>query len=70
MADGNTFEDTVLAAKGSILNPMTKDEVIEKFRGFASVVLPDHVTEAIIEKVAGLDTDDNIRQLIQLLVTG
>ena len=70
MADGTTFEETVLAAKGSILNPMTKDEVVEKFRGFASVVLPDHVIEAIIEKVEGLDTEDNIQELIQLLVTG
>ena len=70
MADGTTFEETVLAAKGSILNPMTKDEVNEKFRGFASVVLSDHVTEAIIEKVEGLDTEDNILELIQLLVTG
>ncbi|MDB4444560.1 MmgE/PrpD family protein [bacterium] len=70
LADGSTYEETVYAAKGSILNPMTKDEVDEKFRGFASVVVPDHITEAIIEKVARLDTVDDIREVSQLLVTG
>jgi 2-methylcitrate dehydratase PrpD len=68
LRDGTTYEDTVYAAKGSILNPMTKEEVYQKFRGFASVALPHHKTETIIETIAELKHVDNIRKLSELLV--
>lgn len=66
--NGAIYEQTVHAAKGSVLNPMTKEEVCQKFIEFASVALPHHKTEAIIETVARLDSVDNIRELTQLLV--
>jgi len=67
LADGTVYEETVYAGKGSILNPMTTEEVRQKFREFASMVLPDYKIEAIIETVMGLDSVNNIRELSQLL---
>jgi 2-methylcitrate dehydratase PrpD len=68
LKNGMVYEETVYAAKGSILNPMTKEEVYQKFTGFASAVLPDYKTEAIIETVAKLEHIDNTHKLSQLLV--
>jgi len=65
---GAIYEETVHAAKGTVLNPMTKEEVYQKFRGFASAVLPNHDTEAIIETVAELERVEHIRELIRLIV--
>lgn len=68
MKNGAVYEQTIYAAKGSILNPMTKEEVCQKFRGFASAALPTQKAETIIETVARLDSVDNLRELTQLLV--
>lgn len=68
MKNGAVYEQTIYAAKGSILNPMTKEEVCQKFRGFASAALPPQKAETIIETVARLDSVDNLRELTQLLV--
>jgi 2-methylcitrate dehydratase PrpD len=70
LKNGAIYEETVYAAKGTILNPMTKEEVYQKFRGFASAVLPNHNREAIIETVAELERVENIRELIRLVVAG
>jgi len=68
LTDGNVFQETVYAGKGSILNPMTTEEVAEKFRGFASEVLTDDDVEAIIETVEQLHLVKDISQLSRLLV--
>ncbi len=68
LKNGAIYEQTVHAAKGSLLNPMMKEEVYQKFEGFASVALPYDKRKAIIETVAGLDSVDNIRELTRLLV--
>ena len=70
MENGAFYEKTVSAAKGSIQNPMTEEEVRQKFRDFASVALPDSRIEAIIDTVSRLDSVDNIGQLTRLLVVG
>ena len=41
LLDGTVFRETVYAPRGSILNPMTDEEVSAKFRSFASWVLKD-----------------------------
>jgi 2-methylcitrate dehydratase PrpD len=67
---GALYEKTVPAARGSIQNPMTEEEVYQKFRDFSSVVLAESRVEAIIDTVSGLDSLDNIGQLTRLLVAG
>jgi len=68
LKNGAMHEQTVYAARGSILNPMTKEEVSQKFRGFASAVLHNNEIEAIIETVVKLEHVENIRRLSRLLV--
>jgi 2-methylcitrate dehydratase PrpD len=68
LKNGDIYEQTVYAAKGSVLNPMTKEEVYQKFRGFASAVLPENKVEAVIGVVEELERVEDIRKLTQLLV--
>jgi 2-methylcitrate dehydratase PrpD len=65
--NGTVHTWVVLAAKGSIQNPMTTEEVHDKFRKFASGVLSSGKTEAIIRTVSRLDSIRNIRELTTLL---
>jgi 2-methylcitrate dehydratase PrpD len=66
--NGAVHSQTVCAARGSILNPMTEEEVRQKFREFASDVLPSSHTDAVIETVTGLDSIGDIKELVRLLV--
>lgn len=70
MADGTVYEQSVVFAKGTIRNPMTKEEADNKFRELSSVVLPQQRVEEIFEAVAGLEKLDNIQKLISLLIAG
>ena len=68
LTNGNLYEETVAAGRGSVLNPMEREEVYRKFRGFAQAVLPGRDTEAVIQKVAGLEDLDDVRSLSQMLI--
>ncbi len=68
LKNGKVYEETVAAGRGSILNPMEKEEVYQKFRTYASAVLSRDRTEAVLETVAGLDRVDHLGELIQLMV--
>jgi 2-methylcitrate dehydratase PrpD len=68
LKNGDIFEQTVYAAKGSLLNPMTKEEVYKKFRGFASAVLPENKVEVVIDTVKELERIDDVGKLSELLV--
>jgi 2-methylcitrate dehydratase PrpD len=68
LKNGNAYEATVAAGRGSILNPMEQEEVCQKFRGFAHAVLQDRDTEAVIQKVAGLEYLDDVREFSQMVI--
>ncbi len=68
LTKGNLYEETVAAGRGSILNPMGQEEVYHKFRGFAHAALPGQDMEAVIQKVAGLEYLDDVRELIQMVI--
>jgi 2-methylcitrate dehydratase PrpD len=68
MRDGSSYEKTVYAAKGSILNPMKKEEVDQKFKEHASAVLPSRKVDSIRATVSRLDSVKNICELMELLV--
>ena len=67
MANGAAYDETVRAPKGSVLNPMMKGEVHKKFREFAVAALPGERMASLLNKVSGLDTVQNIRELSRLL---
>jgi 2-methylcitrate dehydratase PrpD len=64
---GKAYEETVLAPRGSLLNPMPKKEVREKFREFASVLLPPEKVRAIIETVSEVEKVKHVGELSRLL---
>lgn len=66
--NGAVHSQTVYAAKGSILNPMTGEEVRQKFRDFASGVLSPEKVSGIINMVADLDSIEDVTELVKLLI--
>lgn len=65
--DGRSYEKVVMDAKGHEQNPLTKDEVISKFRGLSKDVISDRQMSRIIERVDNLEKIDNISLLSDLL---
>ncbi len=66
--DGNVYERTVQFAKGTIQNPMTCDELKNKFRELAETVLSRKKVEEIIRSVGKLEKIEDLSTLTSLLV--
>jgi len=67
-AKGKRFRAEAIDARGSANNPMTDEEVAEKFRNNASYSkLTTDATEKAIEMVYGLDKVTNMTDLMKLL---
>jgi 2-methylcitrate dehydratase PrpD len=69
LADGREHTEEIIAPKGEIENPMTRQDVEEKFRGLAAPVLGDVKARAIVEEVRLLDTRDSLASLLGALCT-
>ena len=70
MKDGRVFNDRGRLAKGSPENPMTYDEVAEKFRGCAEFAKwPANKTSRMIKLVQSLEDLTNVEQLTAALTT-
>lgn len=67
LKNGTSCSVHVKNRKGGPSNPLSRDEVIKKFEGNASLVLKSNDIDEIIEKVMSLDGLNNIRDLIQCL---
>jgi len=71
LTDGRKISGRADFGKGSPANPMTDDELANKFRECAAWgKLPKASAEQVIELVIGLEKVKNICALTQLLVTG
>jgi 2-methylcitrate dehydratase PrpD len=68
LKDGTVYQEQVNSARGTIVNPMTEDDLRDKFRGLAATVAPDDRVEKIIQTVGELEELDNIGKLGSLLV--
>ncbi|MDO8567358.1 MAG: MmgE/PrpD family protein [Dehalococcoidales bacterium] len=68
--DGRTLEAKVMDLKGSVTNPMTREEVENKFRSLASIVLPGTQINKVVKLMQGLDKLKNVAELPRLLVKG
>jgi 2-methylcitrate dehydratase PrpD len=66
--DGSIFKGESIYPKGHPRNPMTEEEIKEKFRRLCAATLRKGRIEAMIEKVFGLENVNNIGDLIFLLV--
>jgi len=67
LKDGRVLRKKVTCHKGQHENPMTEEELRDKFRGCALKVLSKDLTENIIEAVDRLETLDNISKITKLL---
>lgn len=66
--DGRVLSERVTDAKGAAGNPMTREELEEKFMVLATSALPEKQAEEVKEMVMRLEELDNINRLTQLLV--
>ncbi len=68
MKNGKKYEERVDYSKGTIQNPMNQAEILDKFRGLSSTVLPAARVNKIIEAVETLEDLDDVGKLSSLLV--
>jgi 2-methylcitrate dehydratase PrpD len=67
LKDGRRLSHTAKIAKGDPRNPMTEDEVVEKFRGNAKLVIAEKQAEELIVTVRNLEAVDDVKKLVGLL---
>ncbi len=71
MKDGRVLSGKAQFAKGSPANPMSYDEVAEKFRGCAGFARwPFEKTDSVIEFVRIMETAPDVRRLTAMLAAG
>ena len=69
LLSGNVVEGSLPSPKGNFSNSLSKQEIMEKFLGNASSVLPQEKLDRIIEKVEGVEAEEDMSSLISLLST-
>jgi 2-methylcitrate dehydratase PrpD len=67
LKNGTRHSYTAKIAKGDPRNPMTEDEITEKFRGNARSVISDKQAQEVINTVTQLETIDNVKTIVGLL---
>ena len=67
LRDGNSYREKVLHAKGSDNDPMTRGEVLQKFRLLASRVLSPSRVERLEDTLLNLERLDDARKIARLL---
>ena len=67
MKNGARFSHTAKIAKGDPRNPMTEEEVLEKFRSNAKSVLAEEQAGQLAALLRGLEAVSNVRQVTALL---
>jgi len=68
LTDGTRFAYTARIAKGHPENPMTENEVLDKFRSNAKSVISEKQSKELIATILKLETVDNLRALVNLLI--
>jgi 2-methylcitrate dehydratase PrpD len=64
MKDGKVLEATVVKAKGNPENPMSRQEIQEKYKGCCTGVLPESSIEKSISILENLEKIDSIEELM------
>ena len=65
--DGRSFSTRVDYPKGDPDNPLSWEELIEKFKILTRPVFPDDKLDALVDLVRGLDEMDNLNELMEKL---
>lgn len=64
---GAVYTARVEYPRGDPENPLSWDEIIEKFKSLAGAVLPEARLEEIISRIRALDKEDDISRFCALL---
>ena len=67
LLSGNVIEGSLPSPKGNFSNPLSKQELTEKFFGNASSVLSQEKLERIVEKVERVETEEDMSSFAALL---
>ena len=67
LKNGTKLSYTAKVAKGDPRNPMSEDEVTEKFRGNAKLAIAEKQAEALISEVKQLESVDKVKSIVELL---
>ena len=67
LKNGTRHSYTARIAKGDPRNPMSEDEVLDKFRGNAKSVISEKQSEELIATVRNLEAVENVGRLVSLL---
>lgn len=67
MNDGKVLEETVEAPKGSVENPLTDDDLREKFMNCAKMLIPPEKAQRVYEMLIALDRLESLSELTAML---
>jgi 2-methylcitrate dehydratase PrpD len=67
LKNGTRFTYTARTAKGDPRNPMSEEEVLEKFRSNAKSVISDQQTEELLATMKNLEKLDKVGKMVELL---
>ncbi len=67
LKNGTKLSYTAKVAKGDPRNPMSEDEVTEKFRGNAKLAIAEKQAEALISEVKQLESVDKVKSIVERL---
>jgi len=62
-----TLKNQVIYPKGNMKNPMTKDDVVAKYRALCSGAMNRNKSEQILQRLLDLDQTDALQELFDLL---
>jgi 2-methylcitrate dehydratase PrpD len=65
--DGMRLSERVEAVRGTVRNPMTRQEVVDKARDLVAPVLGAPIAQKLIDTILGIETVKNVRTLRPLL---
>ena len=68
LKNGTRFSHTATLAKGDPRNPMSEDEVLEKFSSNAKSAISEKQTEELLAAMKNLEKLDNVKKVVDLLV--
>ena len=62
-----TLKKQVIYPKGNMKNPMTKDDVVAKYRTLCAGAMDRNKSEQILQRLLVLDQTDDLQELFDLL---
>jgi 2-methylcitrate dehydratase PrpD len=68
--DGGRLEARVDAARGTPGNPLSRTDVVMKFRSLAGEVLPGGAVDEVVDRVIHLEREPDLSRLMALLRAG